>query len=51
MHADCMCVCVCGCVSSQTEAKLAGPIHLSVNQPAAHHNDQSLKEEGDKDNH
>lgn len=41
----------CVILSSHTLVKLAGSIHLSVNQAAVQHNDQILKEQGDEDNH
>lgn len=33
-------------LSSLTRVKLAVSIHVPVTQPAAHHDDQSLKEQG-----
>lgn len=39
----------CVILSSHTLVRLAGSIHLSVNQAAVQHNDQVLKEQGDED--
>lgn len=49
-HPVSMCESTCATPSSHAQVKLADSIHQCVNQPAVHHNDQSLKEQGDKDN-